>query len=137
MEFISQNFFLIGAIVAVLIMIIGEPVRRRMLGIESATITDAIALSNHEDAVFIDVREPREIGDTGMIQGAIHMPLSSFKKNLGQVDKYRNKPVVVYCRSGNRSVSAAGTLKKSGFEKVYNLTGGMAAWQKENLPIQK
>jgi rhodanese-related sulfurtransferase len=137
MEFISQNFFLIGAIVAILILIIGEPMRRRMLGIESATTADAVALSNHEDAVFIDVREQRELGDTGMIQGAVHMPLSSFKKNVGQVEKYRNKPVVVYCRSGNRSVSAAGTLKKSGFEKVYNLTGGITAWQKENLPIQK
>ncbi|HBE93370.1 MAG TPA: rhodanese-like domain-containing protein, partial [Gammaproteobacteria bacterium] len=66
-----------------------------------------------------------------------HIPLSSFKKNIGQIEKYKNKPVVVYCRSGQRSIGPAGTLKKAGFERVYNLTGGMIAWQKDSLPIQK
>jgi rhodanese-related sulfurtransferase len=137
MEFISQNYFLIGAIFFVLVMILGEPLRRRILGIETASINEAVAMSNHEDALFVDVREPKEVGDGGLIQGAVHIPLSSFKKNIGQLDKHKNKPVVVYCRSGQRSIGAAGTLKKAGFEKVYNLTGGIIAWQKDSLPIQK
>lgn len=137
MEFISQNYFLIGAILFVIVMIVGEPLRRRMLGIETATVNDAVAMSNHEDALFVDVRESKEISSNGIIQGAVHIPLSSFKKNIGQLDKYKNRPVVVYCRTGQRSISAAGTLKKAGFEKVYNLTGGMIAWQKDSLPIQK
>ena len=137
MEFITQNYFLIGAIAFVIIMIVGEPLRRRILGIETATISEAVTMSNHEDAVFVDVRESKEVGDGGIIQGAVHIPLSSFKKNIGQIEKYKNKPVVVYCRSGQRSIGPAGTLKKAGFERVYNLTGGMIAWQKDSLPIQK
>ena len=137
MEFISQNYLLIGAIIFVLALIIAEPLRRRILGIDVANVSEAIALSNHENAVFVDVREQREVGDSGMIQNAVHIPLSSLKKNIGQIEKHKNKPVVVYCRSGSRSIGAAGTLKKAGFEKVYSLTGGMLAWQKENLPIQK
>lgn len=136
MEFISQNYFLIGAILFVFVMLVGEPLRRRMLGIEPITINQAVALSNHEDAVFVDVREQREVDNTGIIQDAVHIPLSSLKKNIGQLDKYKARAVVVYCRSGHRSMGAAGTLKKAGFEKVYNLTGGIVAWQKDNLPTQ-
>jgi rhodanese-related sulfurtransferase len=136
MEFISQNYFLIGAILFVFVMLVGEPLRRRALGIETATTSQAVAMSNHDNAVFVDVREQREVGNSGMIQGAIHLPLSSLKKNIGQVDKYKHRPVVVYCRTGHRSMSAAATLKKAGFEKVYNLTGGITAWQKENLPTK-
>jgi len=137
MEFITQNLFLIGAIIVVLIMIAGEPLRRRMLGIEVASTMEAVALSNHEDAVFVDVREKKELNQAGLIRGAVHIPLSGLKKNIGQLEKYRSRPIIVYCRSGNRSMSAAATLKKAGFERVYNLSGGIMAWLKENLPVEK
>lgn len=137
MEFISQNYFLIGAILFVFVMIVGEPLRRRMLGIETATTSEAVAMSNHDEALFLDVREQRELGNTGKIQGAVHIPLSSLKKNIGQIEKYKDRPVVVYCRSGHRSMGAAGTLKKAGFDKVYNLTGGIIAWQKDSLPTER
>ena len=137
MEFISQNYFLIGAILFVFVMIVGEPLRRRMLGIETATTNEAVAMSNHDEALFLDVREQRELDNTGKIQGAVHIPLSSLKKNIGQIEKHKNRPVVVYCRSGHRSMGAAGTLKKAGFDKVYNLTGGINAWQKDSLPTER
>ena len=137
MEFISQNYFLIGAILFVFVMIVGEPLRRRMLGIETATTSEAVAMSNHDEALFLDVREQRELDNTGKIQGAVHIPLSSLKKNIGQIEKHKNRPVVVYCRSGHRSMGAAGTLKKAGFDKVYNLTGGIIAWQKDSLPTER
>jgi rhodanese-related sulfurtransferase len=137
MEFISQNYFLIGAILFVFVMIVGEPLRRRMLGIETATTSEAVAMSNHDEALFLDVREQRELDNTGKIQGAVHIPLSSLKKNIGQIEKHKNRPVVVYCRSGHRSMGAAGTLKKAGFDKVYNLTGGINAWQKDSLPTER
>lgn len=137
MEFISQNYFLIGAILFVFVMIVGEPLRRRMLGIETATTSEAVAMSNHDEALFLDVREQRELDNTGKIQGAVHIPLSSLKKNIGQIEKHKDRPVVVYCRSGHRSMGAAGTLKKAGFDKVYNLTGGIIAWQKDSLPTER
>jgi len=136
MEFFTQNWMLILAVVFVLAMLVGEPLRRRMLGILSTSVYDAVALSNHEDAVFVDVRENREMND-GTIHGAVRMPLSGFAKNTHQLDRYKDRPVIVYCRSGHRSVSAASILKKNGFEKVYNLTGGITAWQRENLPLER
>lgn len=136
MEFIVQNWMLFLAIAFVVAMLVGEPLRRRMLGIETATVFDAVKLTNHDDAVFVDVREKKETAD-GIINGAVRAPLSNFAKHMSQLDKYKQKPVIVYCRSGSRSMSAAGKLRKAGFERVYNLTGGIVAWQKENLPLER
>lgn len=135
MEFIAQNWVLIAGIVFVIFMLFFEPLRMRISGIETATVFDAVSLSNHDDAIFVDVRETKEMTG-GIINGAYRVPLSSFEKSSTQLDKLTDKPVIVYCRSGNRSVSAAGKLKKKGFSRVYNLAGGILAWQKEKLPLE-
>ena len=135
MEFIAQNWVLIAGIVFVIFMLFFEPLRMRISGIETATVFDAVSLSNHDDAIFVDVRETKEMTG-GVINGAYRVPLSSFEKSSTQLDKLTDKPVIVYCRSGNRSVSAAGKLKKKGFSRVYNLAGGILAWQKEKLPLE-
>ena len=135
MEFIALNWELIAGIFFVIFMLLFEPLRMRMSGIETATIFEAVSLSNHKDAIFVDVRESKEMA-AGVINGAYRVPLSSFDKSSTQLDKYKDKPVIVYCRSGNRSISAGGKLKKQGFNQVYNLTGGILAWQKEKLPLE-
>ena len=50
-------------------------------------------------------------------------------------EKYKDKPVIVVCRSGSRSASGCAMLKKQGFDQVYNLRGGLMAWKNANLPI--
>ncbi len=135
MEFIALNWVLIAGIFFVIFMLLFEPLRMRMSGIETATVFDAVSLSNHKDAIFVDVRESKEMA-TGVINGAYRVPLSSFEKNSTQLDKFKDKPVIVYCRSGNRSISAGSKLRKKGFNQVYNLTGGILAWQKEKLPLE-
>ena len=98
--------------------------------------TLAIGVINKEDAVLIDVREMNEIKE-GMINNAIHIPLSAINKRLSELDKYKDRAVLVYCRSGNRSGSVCRTLSSRGFDKVYNLAGGIMAWQDAHLPISK
>jgi len=116
-------------------MLLLEPLRLRMSGIETATVFEAVALSNHDNAIFVDVRETKEMV-SGVINGAYRVPLSSFDKDSTQLAKFTDKPVIVYCRSGNRSFGAAAKLKKNGFDRVYNLTGGVLAWEKEKLPLE-
>jgi len=135
MEFIAQNWVLIAGIIFVIFMLVLEPLRMRMSGIEKATVYEAVALSNHDNAIFVDVREKKEMA-AGVINGAYRVPLSSFEKNSTQLDKLTDKPVIVYCRTGNRSFGAAAKLKKKGFNRVYNLSGGILAWQKEKLPLE-
>jgi len=93
-------------------------------------------LINHQDAVIVDVRSMAEFRD-GHIINAINIPLNGFKNQLSQLDKYKERPVVAYCRSGSRSGSAVRMLRDAGHEKASNLRGGMLAWENASLPVKR
>ncbi len=81
----------------------------------------------------VDVREPDEyVGPLGHIQGAELVPLGTVLAEAGQWD--REKPLLLICRSGARSGRAAGALRGLGFSQVFNLTGGMLAWDAAGYP---
>lgn len=77
-----------------------------------------------EDAVILDVRTPAEYADR-KIDGAINLDIfaANFASGISKLDK--NKTYFVYCRSGNRSGQACSMMAKQGFEKLYNLSGGI------------
>jgi len=84
---------------------------------------------------IVDVREADEFaGALGHIAGARLVPLADLEKRAGDLAK--DRPVVTVCRAGARSAQAAAILKKSGFEKVANMAGGMLRWRAQNLPTQ-
>ena len=83
-----------------------------------------------EDQI-LDVREAFEVTD-GMIPGALHIPLGELNARLGEID--RSRPVIVFCRSGNRSALAADALMALGFT-ADTMAGGMTAWQRSGLPV--
>ncbi|HRC27552.1 MAG TPA: rhodanese-like domain-containing protein, partial [Alphaproteobacteria bacterium] len=86
------------------------------------------------DVLFIDVRE-REEWDEGHIEGAVHLPLSALRSNPSALCIPRTeKPCVVYCRIGARSVSAAQILIRQGMGNIYNLSGGYESWRAINPP---
>lgn len=90
---------------------------------------------NEKNIVLVDVRTPEEVSE-GKIPNAINIDFysNSFEQEISKLDK--NKTVLVYCRSGKRSASAADILAKKGY-KVINLDGGITNWQAQGLPIQK
>ena len=104
--------------------------------IKSVGSAEAINLINRESAVVVDVCEPKEY-EQGHVPNSINIPLGSLASRVNELDKYKDKPVVVACRSGNRSMRGAIALRKNGFESVYSLSGGILAWQKGNLPVEK
>lgn len=79
------------------------------------------------DFVLIDVREPGE-HEAFNIGGTL-VPVGTIASALDNLEQYRDKEVIVYCRSGARSGMAQGFLEQAGFKNVRNLTGGMLAWQ--------
>ena len=135
-EFIANHYILSAAWVAVFFMILYTFVGARLRGYSSANTTQAIQLINQENAVFVDVREENEYLN-GHIVNSIHVPLSYFNDRMKELEKYKDKPIIVGCRSGQRSATACTILKKNGFEKVYNLSGGVMAWQNDNLPLTR
>ena len=88
----------------------------------SLTPAAAVQLMNNEDVVVLDVRESSENAG-GKIAKAIQVPASSLTTRIGELEKHKNKTLLVYC--------------KHGFEKVYSLNGGLAAWQDAHLPLSK
>jgi rhodanese-related sulfurtransferase len=95
---------------------------------------EATLLMNREDALVLDVRETGE-WSTGHINGARHITLAQLDKRFSELDKFKEKPIIVVCATGNRSASACGQLKKHGFDKVYSLGGGIAGWRDSSLPL--
>lgn len=136
MEFVVDNWYLFVALVFILFMLFGNTITLAMSGIKSANVSEAVQLVNHNNAVMVDVCEVNEY-QKGHIPGTINIPLSTMSSRFGELEKYKSKPVVMVCRSGQRSGKAGTMLRKQGFENVYNLTGGNLAWQRENLPLEK
>lgn len=91
---------------------------------------------NREDAFVLDVREPAEFV-VAHIPGARNIPLSKLPENGPELEKYKTHPVVVCCASGGRSTTAGALLRKKGFEKVFNLSGGLEAWVGAGMPVKK
>lgn len=77
-------------------------------------------------AKLVDVRTPREYSD-GHIEGAVNIPVQEVGARLDEFGA-KGEPIVVYCRSGNRSSKAQKLLRSEGFEQVHNL-GPMSAWR--------
>ncbi|GEO97100.1 rhodanese-like domain-containing protein [Kocuria turfanensis] len=92
------------------------------------TITDAEA-RRAQDQV-LDVREDFEVAE-GMIPGAVHIPMGQLNARLAELEKAR--PVIVVCRSGNRSARVADALNNVGYT-ADTMAGGMIAWQRAGLP---
>jgi rhodanese-related sulfurtransferase len=83
-------------------------------------------------AELVDVRLDEE-WDAGHVAGAQHIPLDSLPSRAGEID--RSRPVVLYCRSGDRSGGAADALEASGWD-VQSMEGGLVAWVERGLPLE-
>ncbi len=96
----------------------------------------ATDLINHQEAVVVDVRPSADFYK-GHIINAINIPSNGFASQIGTLSKHKQKPIIVSCRSGAQSASACQQLRKAGFEQVFNLKGGILAWQSANLPVTR
>lgn len=132
MEFVQQNMIWVA-----LALISGGMLLWPMVsggGAQNLTPAQATLLINREDAVVLDVRETGE-WSSGHIPGARHITLAQLDKRMSELEKFKERPIIICCASGNRSSSACGQLKKGGYEKVFSLAGGISAWLESNLPL--
>ncbi len=82
--------------------------------------------------LLLDVRTPQEFA-SGHIPGAVNISLQTLEAHVSELPT--DRPIVIYCRSGNRSAAAGHLLLRRGFTQLYDL-GGIIAWQAQGLPIQ-
>lgn len=131
-EFVGNHPLLFLALFVVLALLIGGEIRQRLSGVTEVGPSEATRLLNHENAIMIDTRGEKDY-KFGHIVNSLHAP----DLNTIKLDKYRERPLIVYCRSGNTSAAYCSKLRKQGFETVYNLKGGVIAWERAELPLTK
>lgn len=93
-------------------------------------------LVNKEEAVVVDVRPDKEYRQ-GHIVDALNLPFAQANDRLGQLDKYKERPIVLVCKMGQHASGVAKQLRARGFENVYRLSGGMMEWTGSQMPVVK
>ncbi|HET7832071.1 MAG TPA: rhodanese-like domain-containing protein [Gallionella sp.] len=135
-QFVVSNLLPISIAILSGFMLFWSFFGNRIRGIKEVNCTEAMQLINHKNALVLDVRESKEY-DGGHVLNSKLISLGNLRDRVGELEKYRDQPIIVMCRSGNRSAMACAMLGKQGFTQVYNLAGGVIAWQKANLPLRK
>ena len=132
-EFIQQNILLV-----VLTLTSGGMLLWPMLrpGGKELSPTDATLMVNRENAVFVDVRSEAEFA-AGHVPDSLHIPREKIAERVAELEKFKDRPLILNCATGVRSSSACSELRKRGFEKVFSLAGGVGAWSQAGLPLKK
>lgn len=136
MQYLQNNIWNIVMAVTSGLMLFWSFYGHRIRGIKDVDTVEALNLVNHQNALVLDVREESEF-KAGHILNAKWVPLGSLAARVGELQRYREQPIVVVCRSGNRSAAACALLGKQGFTGAVNLAGGVTAWGKSNLPLER
>lgn len=134
MKFVMDNLLLVVLAVSSGLLLLWPMLTRGTSGNADVSPNDAVLLINREHATVLDVRNAAEFAG-GHITDAINIPLAELESRLGELAKYKDKPLLVNCQGGVRSTSACGVLKKGGFSRIYNLQGGVNAWMQAKLPV--
>ena len=135
-EFISNHSSLVVAFVVILALLTWALWQGAGRGLKKLSPMDATQLINRENAVVLDVRSDGEFNQ-GHIVNAVNFPQKSVEEQLSKLEKYRSRPIITTCRNGQAALGVGNRLRKNGFEQVYNLAGGLVAWEGANLPLVK
>jgi rhodanese-related sulfurtransferase len=102
---------------------------RKKSNIPKISSQNGLKLLNDENHKFLDVRTDSEYSN-GHIPKSKHIPLQELQDRVSEIEQFKNKNIIVYCRSGARSSKATNILLEKGF-KVLNLSGGVMSWKGE------
>ncbi|SFX39325.1 rhodanese-like domain-containing protein [Marinospirillum alkaliphilum] len=132
-EFSLNHPLLVSAFVILLVLVIFNETRGATTGV---TTSEAVRLMNRDEAIAVDIRDRKDFA-AGHITGAINIPLANLDKRMDELDKYKDKKVLVVCRMGNSATLAVAKLQKAGYKGALRLKGGMMQWQTDSMPVVK
>ena len=132
MEWIQDNIITVVFAALMFWILWKRLVAPKLAGVKNMAASDYMTFRRDEHTV-LDVRSVGE-WESGHPSQAMHIALGELAQRMHEIPK--DKPLVVVCASGNRSAMAATQLAQSGFENVYNFSGGMGAWRSAGLPIK-
>lgn len=130
--FVSEQWLLISVMVVLIYLF---AFNERKAGGKPVSVHELTRMLNADQAMLLDVRERKEF-EGGHVTGAIHVPHQKVATSVAQLEKYRDKTIVVADKMGQHAGTVGKLLRKQGFE-VRRLAGGMAEWSSQNLPLVK
>lgn len=130
-EFLGEQWLLALALATTLIMLFLHESRKAG---PAASPQQAINLVNSEGGVFLDIRDAKDY-KAGHIVDAKHIPLTQLATRMSELDKFKDKPVIVVCRMGQSASGATKQLRANGFDRAQKMTGGMMEWSTLKLPV--
>lgn len=133
-EFTTGHPLLVGGFVAVLALLIWTEVRRSLQGVQELSPAQAIPWINDENTVILDISPVADF-NKGHIVNARNLQPSRLADADAEIQKLKDKKLLVVCRSGQTAVPAAANLRKMGATNVAILKGGMAAWISDQFPV--
>jgi rhodanese-related sulfurtransferase len=135
-EFVMNNLALVMLFLASGVMLLWPEISRAMGGGGEIGTLEATRLMNGGPHLVLDVRDAPEFA-AGHLPKARNIPVRELSTRLEEIAKFKEKPVIVTCKSGTRGAAACRFLKRSGFNNVYQLRGGTSAWEQASLPLEK
>ncbi len=131
LEFLTQQWTLALALLVVVTLLVLHEARKSG---PSVSPQQAINLINSEEGVFVDLRDSADYKQ-GHIVEAMHIPSAKLAARMAELEKYKDKPLVMICKMGQQSGAASKQLKAGGFNRVYKMRGGMMEWSNLQLPV--
>jgi rhodanese-related sulfurtransferase len=135
-EFFKENVLLIGLAIGSGVALLFPLLNRSAAGSTLLTVTEAVMLMSRKQVVVLDVREPEEFKQ-GHLQAARNIPLSELATRVAELEKFKDKPVLLVCERGNRTRAAVKVLREKQFSALHQLKGGMQAWIEAKMPLGK
>ncbi len=135
-QFLINHWLLSSIFILILLLIIYDEIRGRVQGVPRLQPHELTRLINREGAVVLDVRDSHAFMK-GHIIGAINIPHTAIDANLKKLSQYKTLPLVIVSANGQTGPQEGVHLKHQGFEKIYFLAGGLAAWQEAGLPLTR
>jgi len=132
-EFSMNHYELVGLMVALLVALYWVESRRAGQSISPQV---AVRFMNQNQAVVVDIRPSSEFNQ-GHITGSMSIPFELFSSRVQELDRYKDRTVILVCKMGQHSGSVAKTLRQRGFGQVCRLAGGVSSWTAEQLPLIK
>ncbi len=132
-EFLAQQWILVAALLVVVVMLLTHETRK---GGPALGPQQAVTLVNREDGLFLDLRDASAYKQ-GHISGAVNIPAAKLPERMAELEKHKDKPIVLVCKMGQQAGAAGKQLKAANFEQVYKMTGGMMEWGNLQLPTVK
>ncbi len=133
-EFVTNHMVLSVLFVVILTLLIKNLLDDVAQGASSVDPSEATRLLNRENAVVVDIRSSDEFSE-GHILNASNIPYSEFEIRTAELEKLRDRPIIICCKTGTATNVAIASLKKMGFENLYRLKGGIDNWKHASLPL--